>query len=125
MSEASTFFLDSCPPDQREIIQQLRKIVKKNMPEAHEMVYHRALGYSFSSSPFDRIIYIALATNHITFGFFFGGHFPDPNHLLEGEGKRMRHVKIKSMDEANNPVLEDLIKEAWKDAQVSIPNLHK
>lgn len=111
-------------PSQSEIIKKLREVVLENMPDAHELIYHDALGYSFSKSPFDRIIYISPSRNHITFGFFFGGHLQDPEKLLEGTGKRMRHVKIKNVKETTNPALVDLVKESWKDAQISIPKLH-
>lgn len=125
MIDEISSFINSCSTEQQTITRELRDITQKNMPDAHELVYHAALGYSYSQSPFDRIIYIALATNHITYGFFFGGKLPDPTHLLEGTGKRMRHVKIKSVEDANNPALEELIKAAWKDAQISIPQRHK
>jgi hypothetical protein len=35
------------------------------------------------------------ATNHATLAFFFGANLPDPHHILVGEGKGMRHVKVK------------------------------
>ncbi len=95
------------------------------MPEAHEMIYHGAIGYSFTQSPFDRICYIAPQKNYVNFGFFFGGRLPDPQHVLVGEGKRMRHIKVRSLEDASNPALEQLMKEAWKDAPNSIANLHK
>ena len=118
-------FIASCRPEQREIVRRLRAMVKLNMPEAHEMVYHAALGYSYSQSAFDRIVYISQASHHITLGFFFGANLPDPNHLLEGMGTRMRHVKIRSMEEAEDPALARLVGAAWKDAEVSIPKRHR
>lgn len=125
MTDEISSFINSCSPEQQTIIRALRDITQKNIPDAHELIYHGALGYAYSQSPFDRIIYIALATHHTTYGFFFGGQLPDPTHLLEGSGKRMRHVKIKSAADANNPALEELIKAAWKDAQVLVPRRHK
>jgi hypothetical protein len=52
-------------------------------------------------------------------------HLDDPQHLLVGEGKRMRHIKIRSREDAGNSALEQLLKEAWKDAPDSIAQLHK
>jgi len=34
-------------------------------------------------------------------------------------------VKVRSLEDANHPALEQLVKEAWKDAAHSIANLHK
>lgn len=88
------------------------------------MIYHTAIGYSLTQSPFDRICYIAPQKNYVNLGFFFGSLLPDPQHLLVGEGKRMRHVKVRNVEDASNPALEELMKEAWKDAPNSIAKLH-
>jgi hypothetical protein len=54
-----------------------------------------------------------------------GTHLPDPHLVLVGEGKRMRHIKVRSLEDANHPALEQLMEEAWKDAPHSIATLHK
>ena len=95
------------------------------VPEAHEMIYHGAIGYSLTTSPFDRICYIAPQQKYVNFGFFFGAHLPDPQHILVGEGQRMRHIKVRSLEDASNPALEQLMKEAWKDGPLSIADLHR
>lgn len=73
----------------------------------------------------DRICYIAPQKNYVNLGFFFGANLPDPQHFLVGEGKRMRHIKVRSREDAGNPALEQLMKEAWKDAPGSIAHLYK
>jgi hypothetical protein len=125
MSEQIDDYINSYEPELRAIIRTLREIAKKSMPEAYEMIYHVALGYSFSTSPFDRICYVAPQKNYVNLGFFFGAHLDDPQHLLVGEGKRMRHIKVRSCEDASNPALEQLLKEAWKDAPDSIAQVHK
>ncbi len=37
----------------------------------------------------------------------------------------MRHIKVRSREDAGNPALEQLMKEVWKDAPGSIAHLHK
>ena len=47
--------------------------------------------------------YVAVYARHAAIGFFHGVDLPDPQGLLEGGGKRMRHVKLhwgESVDEA-------------------------
>jgi hypothetical protein len=39
--------------------------------------------------------YVNIFAAHANVGFFRGAHLPDPDHLLEGAGKSMRHVKLK------------------------------
>ena len=118
-------WLASLAPASRAITEQLRAGALKNMPNVHEFIYHDAIGYSVNDSPFDRICYIApQKKGYVNFGFFFGAGLPDPTHLLIGEGKRLRHVKIKSVEEAKNPALAKLIAATWKKAPESIASIH-
>jgi hypothetical protein len=114
-------FLSSLPADVESIARELVTLARKKMSGAHEFIYHNAVGYSVSDSPFDRICYVwPQKTGYVNFGFFFGGNLPDPRKLLIGDGKRLRHVKIWSVEEARNPALAKLISQAWKEAPESI-----
>ena len=113
------------PPDLQKITRELIGVARMNMPGAHEFIYHDAVGYSVNDSPFDRICYIApQKKGYVNFGFFFGAGLPDPKKLLTGEGKRLRHVKVWSVDEAKNSALAKLIAAAWKQAPASVANVH-
>lgn len=118
-------FLSSLPAGVQAIARELVGVARKRMPGAHEFIYHNAVGYSVSDSPFDRICYIApQKKGYVNFGFFFGAGLPDPNKLLIGAGKRLRHVKIWSVDGAKNPALEKLIAATWKEAPASTAKIH-
>ena len=118
-------FLSHLPSDVQTIARELVTVARKNMPGAHEFIYHNAVGYSVSESPFDRICYVwPQKKGYVNFGFFFGGNLPDPQHLLIGKGKRLRHVKIWSVEEARNPALARLITQTWKEAPESIAAIH-
>ena len=118
-------WLANLPPDLRTIAKALRALGRKNMPSTHEFIYHDAIGYSVSDSPFDRICYIApQKKGYVNFGFFFGAGLPDPKKLLLGDGKRLRHVKVWSVEEAKSPALAKLIAAACKEAPESIAKIH-
>jgi hypothetical protein len=118
-------WLANLPPDLRGITKQLRAIAREQMPDAHEFIYHDAIGYSVSDSPFDRICYIApQKKSYVNFGFFFGAGLPDPKKLLIGEGKRLRHAKVWSVEDAKNPALAKLIAGTWKRAPESVSKIH-
>ena len=118
-------FLSGLPSEIQLITRELVAVARKKMPGAHEFIYHNAVGYSVSDSPFDRICYVwPQEKGYVNFGFFFGGELPDPKKLLIGEGKRLRHVKIRNVDEARNPALAKLIAATWKDAPQSIAKVH-
>ena len=112
-------------PDIRVIAKQLRAVAQKSMPKAHEFIYHDAIGYSVNDSPFDRICYIApQRKGYVNFGFFFGAELPDPEKLLIGDGQRLRHVKIWSVEDAKNPALAKLISATWSEAPESVARVH-
>ena len=46
-----------------------------------------------------------------------GTQLPDPDQKLVGEGKWLRHVKVYTVEEAEHPALEGLVKAAWMEAQ--------
>ncbi|HJZ12065.1 MAG TPA: DUF1801 domain-containing protein [Acidobacteriota bacterium] len=118
-------FLSNLPSDIQAITRELVRVARTKMPGAHEFIYHNAVGYAVNDSPFDRICYVApQRKGHVNFGFFFGAGLTDPKSLLTGEGKRLRHVKIRSIDEARNPALAKLIAQTWKEAPESIARIH-
>ena len=64
--------------------------------------------------------YICPMSSYVRLGFYFGAMLTDPDVLLQGEGKRLRHVKVRSLAEAQHSALRRLVVAAVrerKDAQ--------
>jgi hypothetical protein len=59
--------------------------------------------------------YVNAFSAHASIGFFHGATLPDPAGLLEGTGKRMRHVKLRPGSETDQAALADLIAAAHQD----------
>jgi len=59
--------------------------------------------------------YVAVFKEHVNVGFFCGAELPDPNGLLEGTGKAMRHVKLRPDRMVDDMALQDLIHAAHAD----------
>ncbi|HVF16365.1 MAG TPA: DUF1801 domain-containing protein [Steroidobacteraceae bacterium] len=59
--------------------------------------------------------YVNTFTSHVNVGFFYGALLEDPMGLLEGSGKRMRHVKLSPGREADVAALGQLILAAYAD----------
>ena len=118
-------WLTNLAPELRAITKQLRAVARNNMPKAQEFIHQDVIRYSIKDSPSDQICYIApQKKGYVNFGFFFGAGLPDPEKLLIGEGKRLRHVKAWSVEEAKNPALSKLIAATWKEAPISIEGVH-
>lgn len=61
--------------------------------------------------------YVNVFTSHVNLGFFQGTELPDPNGLLEGTGKFMRHVKVRLGAPIDEAALTKLIENAYTDVQ--------
>jgi hypothetical protein len=59
--------------------------------------------------------YVNTFKAHTNVGFFHGAALDDPASLLEGAGKRGRHVKLKPGGEIDETALRDLIEAAYAD----------
>lgn len=59
--------------------------------------------------------YVNAFKAHASVGFFRGAMLADPARLLEGDGKRMRHVKLRPGKELNTDALSELILSAYDD----------
>jgi len=59
--------------------------------------------------------YVGAFKAHANVGFFHGAELPDPEGLLQGTGKRMRHVKLTFGRPVDAAALEALIAAAYRD----------
>jgi hypothetical protein len=64
--------------------------------------------------------YVAVFRSHINVGFFQGAELPDPERLLEGSGKFMRHVKLRPETKIHDAALSALIQAAYADVKARL-----
>jgi hypothetical protein len=64
--------------------------------------------------------YVCVFTAHANVGFFHGAFLEDPSGLLQGTGKRMRHVKLRPESTVDSNALANLIRAAYLDIQVRL-----
>ena len=66
--------------------------------------------------------YVNVFTAHVNVGFFQGAALPDPAGMLQGAGKRMRHVKLRPGTATDAAALRKLIDLAWADIKERVEN---
>ena len=59
--------------------------------------------------------YVNAFTAHVNVGFFRGAELADPDRLLEGTGKFIRHVKVCPSRQVDDAVLKRLVNAAYMD----------
>jgi hypothetical protein len=64
--------------------------------------------------------YVNAFTSHVNVGFFYGAFLADPAGLLEGTGKRMRHVKLRPGADVNSIALGKLVEDAYSDLKIRL-----
>jgi hypothetical protein len=64
--------------------------------------------------------YVNVFTNHMNVGFFLGAELDDPKGLLEGSGKRMRHVKLRPGASIDAVALSALVDAAYSDIKMRL-----
>jgi hypothetical protein len=68
--------------------------------------------------------YVNVFRAHVNVGFFHGTELEDPTGLLEGTGKRMRHVKVKPGVDLDSAALAALITTAYGDMKQRLAAEH-
>ncbi|MBI1840364.1 MAG: DUF1801 domain-containing protein [Verrucomicrobia bacterium] len=64
--------------------------------------------------------YVDAFASHVNIGFFQGAELPDPQGLLQGAGKFMRHVKLRPGEEVDVAALSALIDAAYTDVKARL-----
>jgi hypothetical protein len=99
--------VDSLDPEQKEIIAKLRSLVKGVFPEIVETVKWGNTTFLMGE---ENLAWIIIYRDHVDFGFFRGAELESK--LLEGTGKSLRHIKIRSSNEVGEKELAGLLKRA-------------
>ena len=89
----------------------LRALVKKTLAGSEEYVNPWKIP-SFDSN--GTVCGFMTGKEHVTLIFLRGAALPDPEGLLEGTGKSVRHVKVRTVEDLKRSALKKLIVEAAK-----------
>lgn len=102
-------------PEVRAIGLRLVEVVRATLPGAHETVDlpDGLLAFGSGGRMRDLVVGIIPHAAHVNVQFADGVNLPDPKRLLEGTGKRVRHVKNRSVADADQIGLRDLILAEW------------
>ena len=107
-----------------DVIQKLalavRKLILEEAPEASEFVYEVytiADHFTFTEQPSDAFVFTTTHANWVNLGFNSGSLLSDPDGLLRGEGKLIRHVRIAQATDLDAPGVRELVRAAIAQAE--------
>lgn len=102
-------------PAVREVFVALRDLVRDVMPDAIEQLDlpDRLLAFGFGSPGGVRLSGLAVAliphAAHVNVQLADGADLEDPAGIVEGTGRRIRHVKCRALDDVARHALRDLL----------------
>lgn len=105
------------------ILTALRGLVEELHPDAVESASRReqTVSWGFAGGKMKAGYACARAfAAHGNLGFFHGVHLPDPEALLQGTGKALRHVKLRTPEEALSPTVRALLTAARDERRAAL-----
>jgi len=96
------------------------EVMRKCGDEVRELLHDGCPVACLGDAPFG---YVNAFTSHVNVGFFHGAVLPDPAGLLHGNGKFMRHVKLRPGTAINAAALSRLIEVAYSDIKARVENV--
>ena len=99
------------------IAQKWFEVMRKCGGEVRELLHDGCPTACLGDAAFG---YVNVFTSHVNVGFFQGASLPDPDRLLQGAGKFMRHVKLKPGTATDAAALARLIEAAYADIKARV-----
>jgi hypothetical protein len=112
-------------PRHAPVLDAIRATVHRLDPEGVEVASpgERSVWRSTAGAKMkDGYAYAMPHARHVNLGFFRGVALPDPEGLLEGTGKALRHVKLRDPADALEPAVTDLLRAAIAERRAAHPH---
>ena len=93
----------------QRVVRELSTLVKETVPTSKQTVNAWGVPTFEAKNPF---CFYMVGKNHVTFGFHFGTSLQDPERLLEGTGKNIRHVKLRALEDVKRKGLKEMVEAA-------------
>jgi hypothetical protein len=109
-------FLAGRDPQTAGLARRLRTLLRRNLPGAIESFDKENWGMGRGTGYRDTLFVISPQNGYVNLGFFDGAALPDPDKLLEGAGKRHRHLKVRTQSQPQDARVIRLIRAAVRRA---------
>jgi hypothetical protein len=102
------------PPEVRRLARAARSLLRKLLPKCEERVDTRGPYVSYGYGPGYRgmVSSLILSKKGVKLGVLRS--VPDPHGLLQGDGKRWRHIALKEPVDLQRPGVEEIVKAAYR-----------
>lgn len=118
-------FLRKYPAETRSIVEKLRTLICSTIPVHSEAVYPGwgLIGYRVISDRRSKYFaFIAPGAEGVKLGFEYGVLLPDPEKLLQGNGKQVRYIVVTQKKALKKRLIGPLI---WEAAMIAVHHTQK
>ena len=111
-------------PEIRALANKMRLLVLKSLPVANEKTFFgwSNTWYGTSEKAMESVFSVSPLKSYVQLYFLKGSELSDPDGLLEGTGKKLRHVNVRSAEALKRPSLLRLMKQAVAHNKKGKPN---
>jgi hypothetical protein len=102
-------YIDPLPSPQREISIALRDMIRRHFPAFSEEFKWNYPAYYYRGK---RICSLGAFMNHVNLEYDYGSSLTDGKGRVEGVGKNIRHVKIRTLEEVDTEYFIDLLRQS-------------
>ena len=110
-------WLNDEPAELRAIAREWFAQMRRCGADVRELIHDGCPVACVEDAPFG---YVNTFKSHVNVGFFYGALLEDPAGLLQGSGKRMRHVKLQSGSAVDTQGLRNLLDAAYADIKTRL-----
>ena len=109
-------FLAPYDPHIRKLALSARALLLEEAPDASELIYDAynavATGYTFTGRPSDAFVHLAVYARWVNLGFNRGVELEDPQGVLQGSGRWVRHIRVSEPADLAKPPVRSFVKAA-------------
>lgn len=117
MKDSTAFQVDALiaryTPEIAAALAACRRQLRERVPRGYELVYDNynalAIGYAYADKASASLVSIAGYPRWVTLFLLYGKGLPDPEGLLEGEGVRVRSIRLASPADLARPAVQQLL----------------
>jgi hypothetical protein len=113
-------FLSAFEPRITALALAVRSLVLEEAGDCTELIYDAynavSAGYSYTGRPSDAFVHIAAYARWVNLGFNFGAALDDPQGILKGAGRWIRHIRISEPADLLDPAVRAFVRAAAAEA---------
>jgi len=118
---------DDCVSDSsdhvKEIAKRLRNLIIDVYPDVVEVPWpkQRIIGYGIGPKKMsEHFCYVGAYSEYVNLGFYYGAELSDPEGLLEGTGKKFRHIKVYETEAVDRWAIRDIVQRAFEERKKAL-----